>query len=304
MAANAMSREDRNVALYKLKGGMWARACENYARWKAGHEDGTVGSVGELYGKCEAERPILLLGPGISLELVLPMLPSLYRPMTLMACNSALNPLVARGVIPQVVVAYDATDDIAKQFKEYVGFAPAEQVKDSILICPNTISPKVLAEWPAKSFWFAQWEATTPQTETLFTTLAQQYGKITRFENLSCVFNFMLCLAHRLGSRLVFSAGFDLPVTPEYGYSAVRWDLSTNPPKPIADQIREIDWKITVMHRGYVCTMLDTVNTLGVNYINLSPVASFKDFVITLPPHALMTGTMRLPEGVKIDGAE
>jgi hypothetical protein len=99
-----------------------------------------------------------------------------------------------------------------------------------------------------------------------------------------------------MGACPAFCCGFELPVDQSANYAAVRYDLTKSPPEPTREQIREVTWKIANLHRYYVGALLNLVAEFGTFLVNLSPLASFKDMVLTLPPNTLLTGEMKMPK--------
>lgn len=292
-------REDRNKAIVKLKGETWAtNAAANRELWQANKH-----GVDELYNSL-GDAPKILLGPGPSLDLVIPMLAKPFAPgLVKIACNTALNPLIGRGVIPDIVVAYDAAPEVATQIQEAVTAAPADAFKSVALICPTTVDPAGPKTWPGPVYWFSQSEHSTPETGMFFDTLAAQYKGLVLVENVSCVFNVMVLLASRFGNGIVFSCGFEYPTEPTASYGATRYQFApSGSPVPIPGTTRKVDWKIRTTHQNYATALLSMIHIHGIPFINLSPLASFRDFVMTLPTSALLTGEMEIPEGMKVNG--
>ena len=294
------SVEDRNRAVMRIKGARWSRnAAENRNAYLA-----RGGPLDQLWGK-RKDKPVLLLGPGPSLDLVARYVEALYAPMAIICCNSALNPLAARGVVPDLVVVLDAEPKIAKQIEEYVGFVPEALRKGTRLVPAITVDPGVVKAWPHEILWYAHWEQTTEASVAFFASLLAQFDqgerRITRLACTSCVLGTMVQVAYHMGASPVFLAGFELPTETGVNYAALRYDLSTNPPRPVKDQIRDVDWKTGQLHAQYVSVLLNLIQGNGIPVMNLSPLASFKNIVLTVPPSTLITGEMRLPEGVEVN---
>jgi hypothetical protein len=246
----------------------------------------------------------LLLGPGPSLDLIAPYLGhSTSGRVALVVCNSALNPTVARGVVPDIVVAYDASEEVGAQIEEYVAYAPKDLVQTTRLICPVCIHPRVVEAWTGEIIWFRYFEETTPETATFFRTLKEMYPAVGQVGNLSCVASVMLGLADHMGANPLFSCGFDLPLRAEDGYGAVRYKLAVDaegnqlPPTPITAPLKTMEENVILSHRNYVAGYLGTLRQIRARYINLSPLASFRDAVPTAPPATIAANWS------KVDGA-
>lgn len=288
--------EEKNKWLISLKGARWARNT-------AGNREiyRKRGKSIEILFHCLRDKSLLLTGPGPSLDLVAPMLGHTYERMPVMACNSALNPLAGHGIAPDIIVVLDAEPKIADQIKEFVAFVPEESRKDSALVMSAMADPEVARAWPHALYYYGQEEGTSEASSLYWKALLDGWAEsdddkqpVATLANSSCVFVTMIQLAFRMGAIPIYSAGFELPVRPGASYAAVRYDLSANPPKPTAEQIRQVDAQIIAAHRQYIGSLLDTLTVFGAGFVNLSPFASFRDNVMTLPPITLMTGEMRV----------
>ena len=253
----------------------------------------TIGcDIAQLQGQLKG-RPVLLLGPGPSLDLAAPYLGHYTRDkLACMACNTALNPLAARGFIPDIVVALDPAPAVAAQIQEYISFCPKEHVQKVWLIVPVTIDPRIPKMWPGKILWFRPYDNTTPDNDAFHKTIEHQFPGLSMIGNKSNVLGLMFQVAQVVGASPILSVGFDLPVNNEACYSAVRYDLSDleHGPVPLQKPHREMSEHLCILHQLYVAHFLESVTNAGIPFFNLSPLASFRDMVKTLPPSVIATG--------------
>ena len=277
--------KDTNAAILKNKLGPWAsHAMQNRSVVKPEQ------ALENIIGYCENKYPALILGPGPSLEFVEPYIGHYTRGKFMVcACNTALNPLIARGKVPDVIFAYDPAEAVGEQIEEYVDACPEEYRKDTILIAPVTIHPRVPKAWPHRIYWFVPDESTTPETNIFHETLAAQYPDITRMSNHSCVFMLMIAISHAiLKAAPIFAAGFELPIRLGATYGCARYDLrEPDNPIPLAGQHKEMTQKYVILHRRYVSALLGLIRSEGIPFVNLSPLASFRELITTRPPYTI-----------------
>jgi len=275
-----MRQTDMNREILDRKLEAWTRnATGNLENFKSIGKD-----IGAIEGVARG-KPVLILGPGPSLDLIAPYLGHCTKgDVVCFACNTALNPLAARGFIPDLLACYDADEAVANQVDEYVRFCPKDMLQQVTMVCPVTIHPRVPRLWPGPVVWFRPEDPSEPCNATFHRVLRVQFPELGAIGNCSCVFLLLIRLAIWAKAEVVLSCGFDLPVNPADSYSAVRYDLSGVAPVPLLAQPRVIDETIQRLHQRYTGSLLGLIAAEGVPFVNLSPLASFKHLVRTLPP--------------------
>lgn len=167
--------------------------------------------------------PVVLVGPGPSLDKAIPYLQKGRH--RIIACNSALNPLLANDIQPGIVVCVHPQEEQAEQISEIAGRID----KTAILCVPITIHPRTIEEWPGQVAFFQSYDP-APEYAAIRTAiwgiLGGLNGKFGHIVSGGCVASACLETAFHIGFREFQIIGFELGALPDKGvYYGARYDF-------------------------------------------------------------------------------
>ena len=146
----------------------------------------------------------VIVGSGGSLDDNYEKLKKLDRSKTLILCvNSSLKTLIANQIIPDYVVAVDASDHIYKDFDNINTYLLK-------LIANTSVDPRTLSTWEGERYLF---NMDQKGSDFLENTLHVMYSKYPQIQNAGCSVNSSVIIALMMGCRKIYLVGAD------FGYS-------------------------------------------------------------------------------------
>ena len=92
--------------------------------------------------------PAIVAGAGPSLDNAIPQLQELQGRALLIACDTALRPLLHAGIAPQLVVALDPSTANARHFLQL------PECQDTWLVAESALDPAATSVFDGRTFWF------------------------------------------------------------------------------------------------------------------------------------------------------
>ncbi len=166
----------------------------------------------DLAGTLDPNQTVLGIGPGPSLDIALPLLKA--NPQPFFTVNSALAPIIAAGIRPNITVAIHGEEIVGRQIK-----AVAHAIeKHDILICPVTIHPSVPDNWPGRVVWFVdhdpapEYAAVTVSVQAILgKKFMDSLGRLTAGGSVAIQ---MLEIIYTMGARKIDLIGFEFGGAP------------------------------------------------------------------------------------------
>jgi hypothetical protein len=171
----------------------WAKhSAQNYALISGSR------GVRFLRGSCEG-MPAVVIGIGPSLDLHFDVLKALKNRAVLISTDAAYSPLMANGVVPDLVISFDCKKEQSSLWEGMPTKVP--------MAFDSCAHPDVIASWDGPKLFFNHWHTTDEFSEKLLPYIYPHLGQIP---SAGTVGNMALQLAMVLGCKKIASVGMDL----------------------------------------------------------------------------------------------
>ena len=157
---------------------------------------------------CFRKFPGIVIGAGPSLDKNIRLLRQVQGKAVLIACDAALKPLLAHGIIPPFVTCLDPQEDITK-------FLKGVSHKGITLIAPTIIHPQVLDLWEGQVVFYNKFAPDIP----VLTEIQNQLPKLGCLTPGGTVLSIAYDLAFQTGCNPILFLGQDLSYPKKVTYS-------------------------------------------------------------------------------------
>lgn len=185
--------------------GMWVH---RWARQAAMNYEVVSSAVGiKDFEDCAIGIPVFCVGIGPSLDDNIKELKTAVGRALIFSSDAALKPLLANGIIPQVVMSFDC-GEYQKLLFEGVPLEIQQKIFLALNSCTN---PDTIKSWRGPKFFFNQYHQ---QDEFIAKLLPYIFPNIGSLPSAGTVGNMLIIMAHFFGMTDIHLVGMDLC----YGY--------------------------------------------------------------------------------------
>lgn len=137
--------------------------------------------------------PTILVGAGPSLDKNIDLLKECKNKACIIACSSALKPMLAKEIIPDIVFVTDSKPKEMRLMLDESDFYLKEKADEMILICDTFVHPSVYEDWTGELFFYnIRALESCPFTHSLI----EFTGQIGQLGAGGSVTTIMLCFAY------------------------------------------------------------------------------------------------------------
>lgn len=138
--------------------------------------------------------PTILVGAGPSLNKNIDLLKECKKKAVIIACSSALKPMIEKEIIPDIVFVTDSKPKEMRLMLEESGFYAHEKYAEQmILVCDSFVHPSVYEDWNGEIFFY---NIRTLESCPFTNSLIEFTGQIGQLGAGGSVTTIMLCFAY------------------------------------------------------------------------------------------------------------
>ncbi len=137
--------------------------------------------------------PTILVGAGPSLDKNIDLLKECKNKAVIIACSSALKPMLEKDIIPDIVFVTDSKPKEMRLMLEESGFYSKDYAEQMILICDSFVHPSVYEDWNGEIFFY---NIRTLESCPFTHSLIEFTGQIGQLGAGGSVTTIMLCFAY------------------------------------------------------------------------------------------------------------